>query len=255
MALNPRTCICPVCKYKDGEVIELLGTGFIVKPIKTYWNEGQHVLVTAKHIFDGLTLDHGERVGIFKIDQGIVHGIIKFRTSPSIDLAFVKLNEEIMDGMIGLEYSQEKVGGDKDVLCHEYSSSGFKRIGDSEMNYFFHARTHKGNIMSSYSDTLSLAHLKRECQFIDLSFPALQGSSGAPILLNGEYSILGMIVANRESHLIAAQILSIDLGENRKEEISYFLPTGTAIDVSEIINVHSKETLEERDIKEFVIDG
>ena len=72
--------------------------------------------------------------------------------------------------------------------------------------------------------------------FYELSWPALKGASGAPLLFgtNDERSghVLGVIVANKEHHLSPSFIETI-LRENNSqlEQRLYMLPLGLAVDI------------------------
>jgi len=68
----------------------------------------------------------------------------------------------------------------------------------------------------------------------DTSFPALQGASGAPVLLNLDFSVVGMLVANVERHLLPAQIVRIEDGPATSEETRYYMPFGQALMVDEV---------------------
>jgi len=70
---------------------------------------------------------------------------------------------------------------------------------------------------------------------LELSFPALRGASGAPILLNGSFELWGIIIANLDYHLLPTQIESVlDEKNNLMEEIKYMLPQGLAVNVKHV---------------------
>lgn len=55
-------------------------------------------------------------------------------------------------------------------------------------------------------------------EVLDLSFPALKGSSGAPIIVEHDGMVTGMIVANIERHLLPAQVERIETVDGIVEE-------------------------------------
>ena len=72
---------------------------------------------------------------------------------------------------------------------------------------------------------------------LELSFPALKGASGAPVLSNGSFELLGVIKANVGYELLPAQIESIhDQSGTVMEETKFFLPQGLAVNVAEVRN-------------------
>lgn len=67
---------------------------------------------------------------------------------------------------------------------------------------------------------------------LELSFPALRGASGAPVLQvePGRLLVRGIIVANAERHLLPAQIETVLTDDNALlEERKYFLPQAVAV--------------------------
>lgn len=70
---------------------------------------------------------------------------------------------------------------------------------------------------------------------LELSFPALRGASGSPVINSLDYSLFGIIIANVSYHLLPAQIESV-LNEHNKaeEEIKYMLPQGLAVNVKHL---------------------
>jgi hypothetical protein len=82
-------------------------------------------------------------------------------------------------------------------------------------------------------------------QAIELSFPALRGASGAPVMINelAVYSLLGkeslgvigVVIANAASHLAPAQIEEVLNADNTAyAETGYMLPQGLAVSVMHI---------------------
>ena len=69
---------------------------------------------------------------------------------------------------------------------------------------------------------------------LELSFPALKGASGAPVM-SGQFELWGVIIANVNHHLLPAQIETIYDDDGRVvEETQYMLPQGLAVHVNVI---------------------
>lgn len=67
---------------------------------------------------------------------------------------------------------------------------------------------------------------------LELSFPALRGASGAPVMRADNYHVWGVIVSNVSYNLLPAQIESVlDEGNNLFEEIRYLLPQAAAVNI------------------------
>jgi len=64
----------------------------------------------------------------------------------------------------------------------------------------------------------------------------LQGASGAPVIRGDNFEVCGVIVANIERHLLPAQTIKVDIGDEQIEEINYFLPMGKAIDIKHVFD-------------------
>lgn len=70
---------------------------------------------------------------------------------------------------------------------------------------------------------------------LELSFPALRGASGAPVLSNVGLLVWGMVVGNTSYHLIPAQIeTTTDEAGKTNEQVMYMLPLAIAVNVSSI---------------------
>jgi hypothetical protein len=78
---------------------------------------------------------------------------------------------------------------------------------------------------------------------LELSFPTLQGASGAPIVSNETRRLWGIVKANVEYHLLPAQTITArDSKAQILEETNYMLPQGIAVHVK-----HLRSMLEETD--------
>jgi hypothetical protein len=87
----------------------------------------------------------------------------------------------------------------------------------------------KGNIVRSYTRNYPE---KSPTPAFMTSFPALQGASGASILVGAEkkeFAVCGMIVRNVEAELRPAQVVRLFDGEKVTEASKYFLPYGETL--------------------------
>ena len=76
---------------------------------------------------------------------------------------------------------------------------------------------------------------------LELSFPALRGASGAPVICSKDFTLWGIVIANVSYHLLPAQIESVlNEQEEVEEEIRYMLPQGLAVNVMHLQNLLDK---------------
>ena len=81
-------------------------------------------------------------------------------------------------------------------------------------------------------------------RMLELSFPALKGASGCPVvLLVGTKMIAcGVIVANAQRHLLPAQVETIlDEKNDLLEERKYFLPQALAVNAEHLVDLIERE--------------
>jgi hypothetical protein len=76
--------------------------------------------------------------------------------------------------------------------------------------------------ISSYPESIPTSCL-------ELSFPALKGASGAPVVVEVSGVVVGMIVENVQHELLPSHIERVTDGAKHVEEIKYVLPSAKAI--------------------------
>ena len=201
-------CTFPILKFdSNGNEKEVLGTGFFIL------NNGG--FLTAKHVFENNPLQSGESYKIAVQDNinfpvcEIEEEIIK---SNDFDIAFGRA-ENIKDAEIVL-FPDIDISTNVDVLTCEYSGAEDNIDEDGKLKIILKASVRKGNIICDYYSEFPE---KIKTRVLELSFAALQGASGAPIIVDGE----------RE--LLPAQILTVHNRNGTKEEYKYFLPSAKAI--------------------------
>ena len=122
------------------------------------------------------------------------------------------------------------------VTCFEYGTT--RRLGKKTE---LAPATRIGNV------TRSLRHLevfgKAGDDCLELSFPALRGASGAPIISNMSGNLWGIVIVNYDYHLLPAPIESV-LDEDNQiyEEIKFMLPQAIAVHVKHLRELLSRIT-------------
>jgi hypothetical protein len=80
--------------------------------------------------------------------------------------------------------------------------------------------------VSDYTDDLPGAETAK---VIEVSFPALRGASGSAIVNGMTGDVIGMLIANRATHLMPAQLERVEGPAGVVEEVRYYLPYGLAL--------------------------
>lgn len=228
-SIQPTYSIVPIVRSApEKPITEVLGTGFIVGTKEKLF------IVTARHVFDSNPLSEGEKYAYtFRGEKRVTVWLIpKIYGSESYDIAFFEVEKE--SEAVPLSFSKQEPAFNDDVFCYEYSTSRIEKTPAGGTHVSFEPLAHKGNVMRYYDSTFPES--KPTPSFLT-SFPALQGASGAPVMAGTKQKhiyVAGMIVANQETYLLPAQTVKIQDGENYKEETSYFLPLGKALQASVI---------------------
>lgn len=232
MGLEPLRAIVPIMRSaKDRSKVELLGTGFFVSA-----QEGHHI-VTAKHVIEDNPLGPDELYSVFfpgvpgDATQVAQLQISRVVASRSYDVAacWIAPTEHLANA-VALPLASEEPALNDDVLCFEYSGTHIQRKAQGGIHVSLDPHAHKGNIVRSYRS--DFPESVPTPSYLT-SFPALQGASGAPMLVRNKrkdrFAVVGLMVANAARHLMPAQILRIDHGESEQEEVRYYLPFGKAL--------------------------
>jgi hypothetical protein len=70
---------------------------------------------------------------------------------------------------------------------------------------------------------------------LELSFPALRGASGAPVMKNADYTLWGVIIANVSYHLLPAQIETVLTEDGTMvEETRFMMPQAVPVNVKHV---------------------
>lgn len=230
--IQPGLSIVPIVRATSNlPVSEVLGTGFFAGKGKDIY------IVTAKHVFQNNPLNENEKYA-YAISRGTGVQVWSIKTvtgAEDYDIAICEI--EYVPEAVPLSFSTQQPALNDDVFCYEYSSTRFERKPLGGMHISFEPLAHKGNIMRYFDSTFPES---RPTPSLLTSFPALQGASGAPVIAgskNKQLFVAGMIVANKETHLLPAQIVKVQDGSEFTEQISYFLPLGKAINSSLLVPI------------------
>jgi Trypsin-like peptidase domain len=218
-AMDPRRAILPIFELcETREPVALAGTGFLLGPPTT--------LVTAGHVLK-TPLPDGHSFGVaFPSANGptlarLAPGNIRF--SRRWDVAAVPRTEH--PDLQTFKLQPQRLPETDDVVAFDYSGTRFE-LREGRRHAILEPLTHKGNLMRWYAcDAPGWEGMPAW----DTSFPALQGASGAPVMALRSGGIVGMLLANRERHLVPAQVVRIQSADGELEDVKYYLPIGLAI--------------------------
>lgn len=154
-----------------------------------------------------------------------------------------------------LKLSRSDPALNDDVFTYEYSNTRFEAKTGGGLHISFEPLSHKGNVIRFYDSAFPESNPTPSLQ---VSYPALQGASGAPVIAttpSKQFEVCGILVANIERELLPAQILRIEGPDESIEETKYFLPHGKALHVRAIApllrEIGVKEIYNEQDDDPF----
>lgn len=212
--------------HEERKLKQVLGTGFLVN--------SQHIALTAKHIFDdydknntslkSILIDRNEHIHI--LDTNIVY------RSSHYDITAIRV-KGIREAPL-LQIRDSVLYNNQDYLTVEYSESSITFDEHSAREQVtFRPATRKGNITKAYVSNFPEV-TPTKC--LEVSFPVLQGASGAPLMENAPpWYVIGMVTHNVQYQLLPAQTVFIKDGDKYVEETKYYLPTGKAIQASHLL--------------------
>ena len=223
----PSKAILPVLLMDaDGTVKELLGTSFCVSM--------NGLFLTAGHVFHRTPVaDKQWRAGGWRVADDDVHFLRIDRINSSDKHDIASFWNDPQEGLADVPLTRRKVSVSADVLAYEYSSTKIEALQSGAKQITFSPYTHKGNVMRHH---LGEQPDRLPTPSFDASFPALQGASGAPVLRQSDFVVVGMLVANLERHLLPAQVVKIQTDDDYREETSYFLPLGQGLQAELLVD-------------------
>lgn len=194
------------------------------------------LLATAYHV----VRDRGTHFGISLPGSPIRWNISAFpatliRYDSAVDLALLRVDGYIPPFTFVLAEPNE-IANNIPVLSYEYGTT----VNVAGVDQLAPA-TRMGNVtrVIDLSETFGLAGRHA----LELSYPALRGASGAPVVSSINTHLWGVIVANSEYHLLPVQIESVlDADGNLREDVRYMLPQAIAVNVVHLRPLLSGET-------------
>lgn len=239
---KPANAIFPLVGRQGGRTTKLYGTGFFIASDGTF--------MTARHVLD-VTLEPGEEIVILRQGPvlptdplGIEYEtrevkILDARFSLQFDIAVAQAVEPGEVEVLSIAADDPPIN--LDVLTMEFGGSAPEERGDPPRRHWNLNPYHrKGHILRTFRSEYPEREHPVLC--LELSFPALFGASGAPILVEKTGDVVGMIVANVELHLLPAHVEKIESAGGTKEERRYYLPSGKAIHWSHLSNFLRPDT-------------
>jgi len=197
-----------------------LGTGFFID------NEG--TFLTAKHVFPSKSsaTEHTYKAITFDLKNNlpVPCPISDLEFSPQFDIALGRVQGT--RNIKSLDLAERNYPMNLDVITAEFSRTHIKQREDGKLTLTFEPCFRKGYIMRYYKSNYPES-IPTQC--LELSFPALKGASGAPVLMERGGAVIGMIVQNIGRELLPAQIETVTEPGEYTEEIKYYLPSGKAI--------------------------
>ena len=214
---RPMAVIAPVVLNNVGirdRAHELLGTCFQV---------GSDLFMSANHVF-GITPPSGMEISVVLHDND---PITTYRTEllyshPRLDIAVARVKGWPVDEPFVISQATS-LAMNADVLTVEYSPTKTQvPLPDGRESMPIAANWHKGNIVREYRADFG-------ARYIDLSYPALKGASGAPVIQEATGHVLGMVIGNVEQQFLPAQIERTEHADGGADVIArYFLPSAQA---------------------------
>ena len=79
---------------------------------------------------------------------------------------------------------------------------------------------------------------------LEVSFPAVRGASGAPLLYMVDqrgFYLIGVLVSNAQYHLLPAEVtVSLNVANTVADEVKYFLPQGIAVNIRHLQSMYER---------------
>jgi len=220
---QPLKAIFPIVSVTEKApkpLYSFLGTGFFIDADGTF--------LTAKHIFPSADsvkkYDYNAIMFHLQPNQLSPCSISELEFSQQFDIALGHV-EGIRD-IQTLNLASKNSPMNFDILTLEFSRTHSKQREDGELLLVFESCYRKGHVMRYYESDYPES-IPTQC--LELSFPALKGASGAPVIVESDGSVVGMIVQNIGRELLPAQIESVTELGKYTEQIKYYLPNGKAI--------------------------
>lgn len=204
--------IVPLFGMKNEDLI-FLGTAFFV---------GMHgLLATAAHVLGDFT---SYKIGPMNGDVGLFDAVVVDQDDYR-DLALLRVTNYVPKRALWPAFDVPFYPN-QPLMTFEYGTT--EVIGE---RISLNPATRLGNMTRQFK-MLEILRGAGELA-MELSFPALRGASGAPVIKAGSSSVWGVIVANHSSELLPHQIEKVIDSKNRVEETTRFmLPQAVAVNIN-----------------------
>ena len=181
-------------------------------------------LVTCDHVLNDLDKEYGVAI---ESEKRLATATVLTRDA-GIDLAILNIDDYNPPHSLPFE-EDENIILNNIVMCFEYGTT--VTAGN---NIDFSPANRLGNVTRFRN--LTDLYGKAGDYMLELSFPALKGASGAPIMSwTPPFKLWGIVKANLSTELMPAQVETIhDEKGNIEEETKYYLPQALAIHVKHV---------------------
>jgi len=216
-SVNPSDVVLPLFAFDSaGNLSHFLGTSFCVGD--------EPLFITAGHNIK----DWGGQFGLVHIsDPSHFYPARPAYLDNNADVAILDVRGYRPKTRLGLA-TDDSIVLNRQIVCFEYGTTIQKG-----KEIVLAPATRLGNVTRKLASHELLG--RKLSNALELSFPALRGASGAPVLSNVGLLVWGMVVGNVSYHLIPAQIETTTDEEGRiKEQVMYMLPLAIAVNVSSI---------------------
>ncbi len=226
LKVDPHKVVVPLIGYQSSrtDTLVFLGTGFFIV------SRSNPLLVTVNHIVQGWEWG----IGILELPDFTIREAELVAQHPEVDLALLRVPEYRPDEPFRISRNSDLLLNQL-VNCYEYSGSRFfEKPGEHGIALSSSCRL--GNI--TRFDDLTDQYGEAGEQMLVLSFPALRGASGSPVVSNESLQVWGIVTANKAYHLLPAQIETVLDDKNQLlEEIKFMLPQALAIHVKHLRSI------------------
>lgn len=196
---------------------------------------GATFVLTAAHVVDEAT-EGGGTLG-FPLAPPMGSGrmplvpVTRWHLRRDLDLA---LGCQAQPGLGGFRVHAGALSINRDVITIEHSG-GFRPDQDEPETSSVAPLLRKGHVVQAQ---VGLHPSFPSVRMLELSYPALKGASGSPVLNESGAEVLGVVVANRERELMPAQILTAVKEDGTSiEEVRYFLPNALAVAYDHVADI------------------
>jgi hypothetical protein len=182
----------------------------------SYHINDQGIIATCKHVIEAVQ-DGETLAGMEMFGEGLMYNVVDVRCHPKYDFAIGYVARE--------NYKAIPMHGKKDLfIADDVMAYGFTNEGLVGGKIVTTPRIFKGYIVRTF-DKPMLQDARSTCE---ISFPALKGFSGTPLLFNTTTtSVAGMVFSNMESTIELHRLEEIEEnGETFSEKIHKVLELG-----------------------------